>query len=61
MPIITMEDKHYVKLGCHLRSVDDWDSDFWNNDKEFPNNGDQVSKDRLFTFEVCKKWINLNK
>jgi hypothetical protein len=61
MPIITQDNKHYVRLGCYTRLVSDWQNDFWNNSSEFPNNGDLDSKYRLMAFEFCKKWIELNK
>jgi len=61
MPIITQDNKHYVRLGCYTRLVSDWQNDFWNNSNEFPNNGDLDSKYRLMAFEFCKKWIELNK
>jgi uncharacterized protein YjbI with pentapeptide repeats len=61
MPIITQDNKHYVRLGCYTRLLSDWQNDFWNNNNEFPNNGDLDSKYRLMAFEFCKKWIELNK
>ena len=61
MPIITQDNKHYVRLGCYTRLLSDWQNDFWNNSNEFPNNGDLDSKYRLMAFEFCKKWIELNK
>ena len=61
MPIITQDNKHYIRLGCYTRLVSDWQNDFWNNSNEFPNNGDLDSKYRLMAFEFCKKWIELNK
>ena len=61
MPIITQDNKHYIRLGCYTRLVSDWQNDFWNNNNEFPNNGDLDSKYRLMAFEFCKKWIELNK
>ena len=61
MPIITQDNKHYVRLGCYTRLLSDWQNDFWNNSNEFTNNGDLDSKYRLMAFEFCKKWIELNK
>jgi len=61
MPIITEDDKTYVKLGCHLRTVEDWEKDFWNNPNEFPDDNSVKSQLRVLAFETCKKWIEINK
>ncbi len=61
MSIISEDNKQYIKLGCYTRLVSDWNSDFWNNINEFPNNDSIESKYRLLAFEFCKQWIELNK
>jgi uncharacterized protein YjbI with pentapeptide repeats len=60
MPIITDDNKHYVRLGCYTRLVSEWEENFWNNNSEFPNNGDLDSKYRKMAFDFCKQWIELN-
>ena len=59
--IISEDDKQYIRLGCFTRLVSEWDADFWNNEKEFPNDGSLNSQYRVIAFEFCKKWIELNK
>ena len=61
MPIISEDNQHYIRLGCYTRLVSEWDADFWNNDSEFPNDGSLKSQYRVIAFEVCKKWLELNK
>lgn len=61
MPIITENNKEYIKLGCYLRLLKEWENDFWNNTKEFPNDGSLKSNLRVLAFETCKKWIELNR
>ena len=61
MPIISEDNQHYIRLGCYTRLVSEWDADFWNNDSEFPNDGSLKSQYRVMAFEVCKKWLELNK
>ena len=61
MPIISEDNKHYIRLGCYTRSVEDWEKDFWNNDSEFPNDKSLKSEYRVMAYEVCKKWLELNK
>jgi hypothetical protein len=61
MPIIAEDGKEYVKMGCHLITVEEWEKDFWNNPNEFPNNGILKSKMRVFAYETAKKWIELNR
>jgi uncharacterized protein YjbI with pentapeptide repeats len=61
MPIIAEDDKKYIKLGCYLRSVEEWEKDFWNNNNEFPNDNSIKSQLRVLAFETCKKWLEINK
>ena len=46
-------------MGCYTQTVEEWDKDFWNNPNEFPNNGDEDSKMRLFAYETAKKWFEI--
>jgi len=61
MPIISEDNKHYVRLGCYTRLVSEWENDFWNNNSEFPNDGSLKSEYRKLAYETCKKWLELNK
>ena len=61
MPIISEDNKHYIKLGCYTRLVEEWENDFWNNESEFPNDNSLKSQYRVMAYEVCKKWLELNK
>jgi len=57
--IVTMDGQKYIKLGCHTRTVEEWESDFWNNLTEFPDDGSENSKMRVFAYETCKKWFEI--
>jgi len=59
IPYITEENDQRVKMGCHDRSVTEWDSDFWNNDREFPNNNSLKSNLRLMAYNTAKEWLKL--
>ena len=59
IPFISEDNVKYVKMGCYTRTVEEWDKDFWNNPNEFPNNGDEDSKMRLFAYETAKKWFDI--
>ena len=61
IPYITETDEVMIKMGCHDRSLLEWEENFWNNPLEFPNNGDINSKERLLAYETAKKWLELNK
>jgi len=61
MPIISQDNKHYIKLGCYTRLVEEWENDFWNNKSEFPNDNSLKSQYRVMAYEICKKWLELNK
>jgi len=50
----------FVRMGCHWRSLADWEADFWNNNSEFPNNGSSKSNMRLAAFTFTKEWIKNN-
>lgn len=50
----------YIELGCFLRTQDEWENDFWNNGKEFPNDNSDASKARIYAYNVAKDWLNFN-
>jgi len=56
---IAETNEHRVKMGCHDRSVTEWDADFWNNNNEFPNDGSFKSKQRLLAYNFAKQWLEL--
>ena len=57
-PRIHPDGSQHIQMGCHLRPRSEWEDDFWNNNKEFPNNGDQASKDRWFAFQIACQWLD---
>jgi len=61
MPIIGEDGKEWIRLGCHIRTVEDWAADFWNNPGEFPNIGDMKSQLRWMAYQTCLSWLALNR
>ena len=59
IPYITEENIKRIKMGCHNRSLEEWESNFWNNNEEFPNNGSMKSNLRLMAFNTAKAWLEL--
>jgi len=59
IPYITEEDEVRIKMGCFDRTLAEWESDFWNNNNEFPNDNSVKSNCRLMAFETAKKWIEI--
>ena len=57
MPLIAEDGTEYIQLGCRFRRVSEWAEDFWNNPKEFPNNGNTDSKDRWNAYQTCLRWL----
>jgi hypothetical protein len=57
MPIISEDNKHYIRLGCYTKLVEDWEKD----ESEFPNDNSLKSQYRVMAYETCKKWLELNK
>ena len=51
----------FVQMGCYLRTLEEWEADFWNNPNEFPNDGSEKSNERLRCFELHKAIINIRK
>lgn len=49
-----------LRMGCYIRTIQQWSTDFWNNKNEFKNDNSKKSNDRLFAFEVAKLWFNKN-
>ena len=59
IPYITEENEMRIKMGCFDRSLSAWKENFWNNNKEFTNNGSLKSNQRLLAFEIAEKWLQL--
>lgn len=59
IPFISESGEKWIKLGCYTRKLEEWEKDFWNNPNEFPDNGSEKSKLRLFAFETAKRWLEL--
>ena len=57
MPVIAEDGTEYIRLGCHFRKASEWAENFWNNAREFPNNGDTDSKDRWNAYQACLRWL----
>ena len=39
----------------------EWEEDFWNNEKEFPNDNSDKSNARLRAFKMCCNFLDLIK
>ena len=50
-----------IQLGCYLRTLQQWENDFWNNPNEFLDHDASESKKRLFAFNIAKQWLEYNK
>jgi len=59
MPYITEEGLKRVKMGCHDRTLQEWEANFWNNDNEFPNDGSAKSQMRLMAYNTAKAWFDI--
>ena len=53
----TEEGIKWIQLGCRLRTVEDWENDFWNNPHEFPE-GSKAGKKRLHAYNTIKAALN---
>lgn len=42
-----------IQLGCYNRTRKEWEDDFWNNVKEFPNDGSDKSEARMRAFKLA--------
>jgi hypothetical protein len=45
-----------VRLGCLDRTIEEWDADFWNNEKEFPKDSPQ-GNNRFMIYTFMKTWL----
>jgi len=58
----TTQGIEYIQLGCYLRTREEWNNNFWNNESEFPNDNSEKSNARLRAFNVaCSFLDSLNK
>ncbi|HNC98993.1 MAG TPA: pentapeptide repeat-containing protein [Myxococcota bacterium] len=60
MPIIAEDGTEWVRLGCHTRTVADWEAEFWNNPREFPDNGSAKSQERVMAYKTCLEWLRIH-
>ena len=60
MPIIAEDGTEWVRLGCHIRKVADWEADFWNDPREFPDNGSVKSQERVMAYKTCLEWLRIH-
>ena len=51
---------YMIQMGCHTRYSKDWFKDFWNNEKEFPNDGSEKSLRRLICFNEHRRRIKVD-
>jgi hypothetical protein len=59
IPYITEDNIKRIKMGCYNKSLEEWESNFWNNNDEFPNNGSMKSNLRLMAYNTAKAWLEL--
>ena len=59
IPYITESGDKRVKMGCHDRTVEEWDSNFWNNNDEFPNDNSLKSNLRMMAYNTARTWFDL--
>jgi hypothetical protein len=57
IPFVTEDNEQRIVMGCHNRSLAEWESDEWNNLSEFPNDGSAKSRARHFALGVAKQWL----
>ena len=50
-------NKVIIQLGCHHRTIDEWESDFNNNIKEFPIGSEELEK-RIYVYNILKDYAN---
>ena len=58
--IITKDGQKLLKMGCKELTIEEWEENFWNNDKEFPNDGNAKSNMRLAAYNFAKEWFKNN-
>jgi hypothetical protein len=43
-----------IEMGCNHQSPEEWETNFWNNTREFPDDGSSKTKRRI----LALKWAN---
>ena len=52
------DGKDYVRLGCFIRTIEEWEKDFNNNSNEFPPESKEWLKRRA-VYEFLKRCLEL--
>jgi hypothetical protein len=50
---INKKNEQIIQLGCCTRKRTEWENDFWNNEKEFPNDDSAKSNARMRAFKIA--------
>lgn len=57
--IIDKTGKHWIALGCKFQSREDWQTQFWNNLSEFPNDNSLKTRERQFALRTAEAWLDM--
>jgi len=57
--IIDKTGKHWIALGCKFQSREDWQTQFWNNLPEFPNDNSLKTRKRQFALRTAEAWLDM--
>ena len=49
----------WLKMGCKLLKIKEWEADFWNNNNEFPNDGSEKSNNNYDAFLLAKAFFEI--
>ena len=59
IPIISKDGDHWIALGCKFQTRKDWETNFWNNTSEFPNDGGETTESRKFALATACAWLDM--
>ena len=52
------KNEQIIQMGCYTRKRKEWEEDFWNNPREFPNDNSDKSNERLLAFKIVCAWFD---
>ena len=57
IPMIAENGEHWIAQGCKFQTRKDWETNFWNNTSEFPDDGSESTESRKFALATACAWL----
>lgn len=57
--MIAEDGSHHIALGCKFQTSEQWTTNFWNNNSEFPDDCSESTEMRKFALQTGCNWLDV--